>query len=540
MKTEILGTLAGWSFLLSSLGFFQDKKPRCRSPRREARVLIEDSKNFDSIIGSSLLAISITNTGSTSADLYKPLFAARNLYGRMLDLVRSNRLPARAQPARLTLQAIGATRLVAPVNLLQARITMHRWLRANRDLLNSRAGVLSAKIENVDFGLLAYDQYLRDTGEMSVNCADDNFQRVFFEFGTATFWWKKYLARRKISAVIGSRAYASGIVTQVAAGMSIPTFEAGLGAIKRLRAGTPQETTWQEARKIFGDLSPLQKSAAVEDGLEICKRILSGHVAGLPQYSKGTGLRTEFSPRAGRPGASGEKGHTVPKVLVAPHASASDSPHVAGSWLFADYGEWLDHIGEFSTNSKCEWLLKPHPNAGAKGLSEIATFHRKYPHFTIISEKQTHQDLVADGLSYVVTVRGTIAFEMALLGVTTVNAAPTNPHASYGFCISPRSFQEYVRAVQGFENGATRAKIIQEELAEFAFMRNVYFLRDLFTPNKVAELPADRDMNLLNWFLNNHQPQHIADVTNAIQWFINSNLPELSNHLLRLHREETA
>lgn len=539
VNTRSASPLDEWHALVDSLDIASRGERRLGRPRREARVLIEDSKNFDSIIGSSLLAISLASDGSASTDLYKPLFTARNLYGRMLDLVRSNRLPAKAQPARITLQAIGAKRLVAPVYLLQARIKMHRWLRANRNLLNSRAGVLNAKIDRVDFGLLAYDQYLHDTGEISLNCADKNFRRVFFEFGVATFWWKNYLRKNRIRAVIGSRAYASGIVTQVAASTDIPTFEAGLGAIKRLRAGTPQETTWQEARKLFSDLSAGRKESALEVGIGFCDQILSGQVGDLPQYSKGTGLRTDPSLKVRRPTPIPQARTRIPKVLVAPHASATDSPNVAGRWIFADYGEWLEHLGQFSKNSRCEWLLKPHPSAGDQGLSELADFHRKYPHFTFISEKLTHQDLVEDGLSYAITVRGTIAFEMALLGVTAINAAPNNPHAAYAFSISPESFEEYVRALEGFEDKRTIAKIDKRELAEFAFMRNEYFLRDLFTPGKVSSLPPERDVELMKWFLDNQRPDQLGRVINSLPWFVESDLPELSNHILLLREDST-
>jgi hypothetical protein len=80
----------------------------------------------------------------------------------------------------------------------------------------------------------------------------------------------------------------------------------------------------------------------------------------------------------------------------------------------------------------------------------------------------TNRQLAQAGMRCAVTVYGTVAHEMAYLGVPTI-ACARHPHASFEFCTTATSLQEYREALQASLDSRPfdRAKAKEQSLRFF-------------------------------------------------------------------------
>jgi hypothetical protein len=59
--------------------------------------------------------------------------------------------------------------------------------------------------------------------------------------------------------------------------------------------------------------------------------------------------------------------------------------------------------------------------------------YKKYPNVKLLSEKVTNKQLVAAGVKLGITVYGTVAHELAYMGIPIITCGD-NPHSGYNFC----------------------------------------------------------------------------------------------------------
>jgi hypothetical protein len=70
------------------------------------------------------------------------------------------------------------------------------------------------------------------------------------------------------------------------------------------------------------------------------------------------------------------------------------------------------------------------------------------------------------------TVYGTIAHEMAYMGIPVVNACINNPHASYSFCYTPKSVSEWQEILK--ELAKSKKRVEGTEVFEYYAMNYLY------------------------------------------------------------------
>lgn len=119
-----------------------------------------------------------------------------------------------------------------------------------------------------------------------------------------------------------------------------------------------------------------------------------------------------------------------------------DSPHVYADMVFADFWDWICFTIETLQATSIKFLVKPHPNQIALSDSVIEELKQRFPGLELISPAVTNRQLVDAGMACAVTVYGTIAHEMAYLGVPSIGCA-RHPHVAFDFCATARDRAGY-------------------------------------------------------------------------------------------------
>jgi hypothetical protein len=149
-----------------------------------------------------------------------------------------------------------------------------------------------------------------------------------------------------------------------------------------------------------------------------------------------------------------------------------DSPHVYRGVVFPDFWEWTCFTIETLKAANIRFFLKPHPNQVVLNDDVLVELKHRYPDISIISSNITNKQLAEAGLACAVTVYGTIAHEMAYLGIPTI-ACAHHPHVNFDFCRTASSREEHAEFLRHFsEAGVDRSKMRRQALI-FYYMHNL-------------------------------------------------------------------
>ena len=182
------------------------------------------------------------------------------------------------------------------------------------------------------------------------------------------------------------------------------------------------------------------------------------------------------------------------KVLISPH-DFFDAAHIWGKTLFCDFYEWLNYLGKVSNETNYDWYIKNRPNhLGKFKLYQphtnkiIVDFAKEHKNITLLPNDYPHNQIVSEGIDFVLTCHGSVAMEYANYKIPVINASTNNPHINYKFNINPKSIKRYnyiIKNLSKFKN--FKKKINLEKIYEYYFMRNIYNDRTWLI-NNLAEM----------------------------------------------------
>ena len=160
-------------------------------------------------------------------------------------------------------------------------------------------------------------------------------------------------------------------------------------------------------------------------------------------------------------------------ILISCH-DFTDAPNSYGKFIFKDFYEWINFLGEFSKNDKkYNWFIKPHPNPVNNELKIVENILLKYPKFKYIPSKTSHKKLLPH-IDLALTCRGTIGYEYPYFNVPVIMASKLNKITNFNFAYSALSLNHYKKLLLNINK--IIKKINKDEIAEFYFTH--YFLHD--------------------------------------------------------------
>lgn len=359
---------------------------------------------------------------------------------------------------------------------------------------NNREKVLNLKIDNILFGDLLYDSYIKKNYDIkpTIFVNDKKFLSFAYEFILNSIIWIELFKEYKIKAVIGSQTvYNVGVPLRIAIYKNIDAFVVNSENLTKLNKKLPlQYCEFHDYRKRFKNIPPKDQ----KEGLKIAKNKFLSRLRGefSPDYHYAT--RSPFKKQKIKKNLIFKK--TKKKKFVIATHDFVDAPHTLGNSFFPDFYQWLIFLGKISKKTDYDWYIKTHiPYGGKFDLYQphernvVKNFVKEYPNFTIIPPKTTFPEIISNNIDAILTVNGTIGSELPFYGIPIINASLNNPHINYNFNIHPKNKKELKNVILHFDKYKKKLKIKKEEMYEYYFMRNIYYDKDwiLNTHNKMIK-----------------------------------------------------
>lgn len=215
-----------------------------------------------------------------------------------------------------------------------------------------------------------------------------------------------------------------------------------------------------------------------------------------------------------RKSAYEETGENVPDVkgaIVIFLHDFFDSPHVYNWMLFPDFLEWLTFTIKIADKNNLKLFIKPHPNQISNSVSVVSDIKQRFPNSVFLSTGITNKQLVEAGMVCGISVYGTVAHELAFLGIPVI-CCGDHPHINFDFCHTAKTTDEYTQLlVRANELPINQQNMYDESLA-FYYMRNLNKsdddLRLLDSTAKLRKITNDLE-NSLNFSCYEEQIQNI-------------------------------
>lgn len=122
----------------------------------------------------------------------------------------------------------------------------------------------------------------------------------------------------------------------------------------------------------------------------------------------------------------------------------SDFPHIDDS-IYEDYYIWLDKLLDLiKNNNQVNWLIKPHPTSylfAEEGVVEKLLKDKNITNIKLVPNDMSTASL-KEFADIILSVRGTVGLEFAVLGIPTLNAGK-GFYSGHGICYEPDTEEEY-------------------------------------------------------------------------------------------------
>ena len=346
--------------------------------------------------------------------------------------------------------------------------------------IQSKEELLAFSFDTIEVGDLLYDSYLRFKPSPTVDINDPYLILVLWRAIRCYRKATNYFKNTKPALFFTSyTTYAQhGIAVRVAANLGIQVFSFGniQDLYKKITLDDPYHTKDTSQYKAIFDQLDNQKERLHEAESSLKKR-LSGGVDLATFYMKQSAYQVY-----------NEALPDLREYAVIFLHDFFDSPHVYGELLFPDFWIWIGTTFDILLKYQIPFVVKPHPNQIPEAKLAVEKLMKLYPQVQFISSKFSNVQLVEAGMSFAVTVYGTVAHEMSYLGIPTL-ACGLNPHHAYSFSKVARTIDEYKTLLSNSKLLDQDGEKMKMEALSFYYMHNLYGSAEMLElRNKTLEL----------------------------------------------------
>lgn len=324
----------------------------------------------------------------------------------------------------------------------------------------------SLHIDGIEVGDLVVDSYLRFRPAPVFDVEDPFVRRLVWQALRDIRQAKKYFGATKPRLYLTSYTtyIEHGISTRVALQHGVPVWSFGsLGRFgKRLDVRDAYHTpNCSQYRSDFEQL------AGQDERLGEARVQLERRLAG------GIDIATSYMRNSAYAAADCQVPEGVNGAVVIFLHDFYDSPHVYPGLVFCDFWRWICFTIEVFQESGITFYLKPHPNQIALSDEALAKLREKFPGLNWLPSGITNRQLSEAGMVCGVTVYGTVAHELAYLGVPSIGCAQ-HPHHAFDFCRTATTVEEYRALLQSPCMLPVSKPEMQRQALIFYYMHNLY------------------------------------------------------------------
>lgn len=324
----------------------------------------------------------------------------------------------------------------------------------------------SLQVDGVEVGDLLIDSYLRFKPSPEFDVKDAFVRRLIWQALRDVRQAQAYFSRVRPRWYLTSYTtyLEHGIPARVALQQGVEVWSFGnLNSFgKRLSQADSFHTQDFSSYKATFDTLDRQ-----DELLEVARAQLERRLAG------GIDAATSYM----RHSAYGQLGAEVPAgidgaVVIFLH-DFYDSPHVYPELVFDDFWRWINFTIEVLQRARINFFLKPHPNQIALSDEALGRLRQERPELQWLEVGVSNVELARAGMACGVTVYGTVAHELAYLGVPTIGCA-RHPHHAFDFCRTARSLMEYENMLLSYRVVPISKFNMQRQALEFYYMHNLH------------------------------------------------------------------
>jgi hypothetical protein len=330
--------------------------------------------------------------------------------------------------------------------------------------LGSKEALVELTVSGIKLGDLIYDTYVRFKPGKTVNLNSLYLWVVIWQALRDLRAARGYMFSAKPQMLLTNYScyVQHGIAARVAlsAGVKVVTFGNYQTLYKQLNAADWVHTqNPDDYRSGFGRLDNAPGKLAEAESA------LAARVAGKIDSATAYMRRSAYASKAQLP-----QGIAGSPVLFL--HDFFDSPHCYRWMIFPDFWEWARFTLNLARQAGIKLFVKPHPNQIESSKSIVEKLMKDYPDSIWLSSDTSNAQLAEAGAACAISVYGTVAHEMAYLGVPSI-AAGHNPHIAFEFAHTARSIAEYARLVENYRSLRDSPETMRRESLEFYCMHNL-------------------------------------------------------------------
>lgn len=328
----------------------------------------------------------------------------------------------------------------------------------------------SLQINGIEVADLVIDSYLRFRPSPEFNSRDPFVRRLLWQALRDVRQAQAYFVKSNPSLYLTSYStyLEHGIPVRVALRQGVKVLS--FGNLNRFGKKLSVEDSYHTQdfssyRKIFDTLDNKQER------LEQARRQLEGRLSGI------TDTATSYMRQSAYAGGEVDLPKDLKGAVVVFLHDFYDSPHVYPELVFQDFWDWICFTIEVLQAKGIPFFLKPHPNQIALSDKALQLLRQKYTDLKWLSSAVSNVRLVEAGIACGITVYGTVAHELAFVGVHSICCA-RHPHYTFDFCRTAKTREEYQFMLESFGMVSLSKEEMQRQALIFYYMHNLYGIGD--------------------------------------------------------------
>ena len=205
------------------------------------------------------------------------------------------------------------------------------------------------------------------------------------------------------------------------------------------------------------------------------------------------------------------------------------------STYFEDFYEWLIFLGSISEKTNYDWYIKDHPYysdlkyaTSLQRTYELSKkIEKKFKSIKRLDPNLSHHQLRDEGINFVLTIYGTIAWEYAYFNIPVLTATNSCPTMNFNFNYHSSNKKNYEENLMNLNK--IKMQINRDEIINFYISKYLIFNHDNLMKNfsKFLEDPTKNfdsydSCDFYEYIYKNTTKQDIEQMKNKLNKFINS------------------
>jgi hypothetical protein len=327
------------------------------------------------------------------------------------------------------------------------------------------------RIQNIPVGDLVIDTYLRYKPSPYVKVDDPFMRDILKQAHLDVERSLRYFHRHRPHVYLTSYSVylQHGVAVRAAISVGVPVHSFGTLSrfSKQLTIGdsfhTPDVNNY---KKDFDNLPNDKKCYALKCANDLMTDRISGKIDQATSYMK----KSAYS-------AEEEFSDDLSNYAIIFLHDFYDSPHIWSNIIFNDFWSWATFTIEFLLEHNIKFAVKMHPNQRDESKADCEKLKLMYPQIPIISDKVNNKDLVDCGIACGITVYGTVAHELAFLGIPSI-CCSQHPHHTFDFCRTAKDLSEYKKMLISHSEFPLSKEKLSEQALEFVYMHTLHGSND--------------------------------------------------------------